>query len=168
MSLSTKVMNAIANTTTQTSRYQDTLTQEINKMYQNVANATFFYSEYNKIKNVMDQMIISTHISVQILYDLENGIAFFRLNFLHNSIQNLNNLHRIVKELNKYHCVKQLLFDNKNLLNYYDIEKTYYLRKRIIFILYFSPPYRLCLLSRNTNTLGQLEYINSTIPIYCI
>lgn len=114
------------------------ISQEIEIIKNQLNKFAFNFNHYIRIKTVIDQLSSNLQIIIQLLTDLENSIAFSKLETVHSTIINTKDLNNMLSDLEKFYPNNQLLRLN-NTNEYYKLLRisSYYSKESIVFIIHF-------------------------------
>lgn len=138
ISLNIKLLNNYNETLELIQHNQDVISQRINDIQHEVSKLNFEFSQYQKVRDVLDQISDNLNSLILFLTDLENAITFSKLGTLHRSILNIDEMKMIVNKLIKLYHPEQLMYTKEiDLYNYYNLidVKSYYSGYRLVFVL---------------------------------
>lgn len=138
ISLNIKLLDNYNETLELIQHNQDVISQRINDIQQEISKLNFEFSQYQKVRDVLDQISDNLNSLILFLTDLENAITFSKLGTLHRSILNIDEMKMIINKLQKLYRSEQLMYTKDiDLYNYYNLidVKSYYSGYRLVFIL---------------------------------
>lgn len=138
ISLNIKLLDNYNETLNLIQHNQDVILQRINDVQQEISKQNFEFSQYQKVRDVLDQISDNLNSLILFLTDLENAITFSKLGTLHRSILNIDEMKIIINKLqNLYHSEQLMYINDIDLYNYYNLieVKSYYSGYRLVFVL---------------------------------